>query len=282
MNKIKVIVDSCSSFINEDKNKYDIDILPLYLIMDKKEYDPLNMNISIDEYYNDIENHDIGSSCCNVFTFLELFNSYLDKNIDVIFISLSSGLTSSYQNAINAVEQLSDDKKHRIAVIDSLTGGAGIHFATFEALRLIKEGKSVLEIKDAIDKNKLNVVSLFTIGSLNHLYKGGRLSKAGVVIGNIIKMKPIVTTNELGQLKVFEIHLGKRKAIKAMAELANKDANKNYPLRISYTNNEDEAMFLKDKLLELDNNINIELSRIDYTLGAHCGPLTIAIFYIKK
>ena len=282
MNKITILVDSTSSLRKEDALKLGVEIVPTTFILDGVEHNPIEAPFTLDEFYEKLYSSKVGTACINTYTFLEIFKSYLEKGEDVIYISLSSGLSATYSNAVNAANELNEEFSNKVVVIDPLTGGAGMHFAVNEAIKLVSEGKTIDEIKNALDKNGLKVKSYFTIGSLEHLYKGGRLNKFEAAIGNALKAKPIVKASHEGKLKIHAIHLGKRRTIKEMGDLLLKDVNTDYPIQISYTNNEDEANFLKAKLLEENDKLNIIFTRIDYTLACHCGPETIALFYVKK
>lgn len=282
MNKIRILVDSTSSITTKQALELGVTVVPTTFIVDGVEHDPTNAPYSLDEFYQKLYEAKVGTACINTYVFEETFKSYLEKNEDVIYVALSSGLSSTYVNAVNASENLKEEFGERVIVIDPLTGGAGMHFVVRAIAKMVNEGKSVTEIKSALDKNSLGVVSYFTIGSLDHLHKGGRLNKVETAIGNTLKAKPIVRANEEGKLKIKAIHLGKRKTIKEMGDLVLENVNEEYPVEISHTNNLDEAEFLRNKLLEANDKLNITFSQIDYTLACHCGPETVAVFYIKK
>ncbi len=271
MSNIKIYVDSCSSITKELIDKYDIKVIPNYFYLNDKEINPLNLE-NIDEILN--SNNKIKTSCINPYDFQEAFKDDLNIGNKILYISLSSGLSANFQNAIIASEN-----NENIAVFDSKTGSAGILIYLLKALELDNKNLSLKEIVNEL--NNVKISSHFTIGSLDHLYKGGRLSKSEAIVGNILRLKPIVSTNEAGKLKITGVHLGKRKAIDGLCKLFfNEHLNNN--VFIAYTNNLDELEILKNKLLKENSNLNIYSYQIDSTMLCHCGPKTIAIFYEKN
>lgn len=282
MNNIKIFVDSCSSVTVDQANKLGINIIPTIFTMDDIDYNPVEDNIiSYKDYYEKLENKEYcKTSSINPSTIIDFFKPYLKEGNDIIYITLSSGLSASYSNALLAKDILSDEFDNKVEIIDSRTGSVGIQIALNKALELVKEGKNVSEIKDIIDANKLNVESLFIVGSLDHLRRGGRLSTISAVLGTILHICPIICANELGKLEAHSKHRGRKKALKHIIELVKENIIEGEKVYVAYTNNEDERDFLVSNFNEL--GLEVEYGIIDYTMGAHCGPRTIAIFYRRK
>lgn len=282
MNEIKIIADSCSSITKEEATSLGIEIIPTTFIIDGTEYNPVDCDIPYGEYYEKIKTRKINTACLNEFAFEEAFTPIVENGDSVICVTLSGGLSSTYKNACAVADRLNAKHGNKVAIIDSLSGSSGLMFAIMEAHKLAKEGKSVEEIKAIVDKNALGIVSLFTIGSLTHLHKGGRLSKATAIVGNALKAKPIIEADGEGKLSVKAIHLGKKKTLKEMAALVTNDVDETWPVYVSNTNVDNEFEYFKEKLLEVNPNLKLISTTIDYTMGAHCGPETIAVFYKKK
>ena len=282
MNNIKIFVDSCSSVTVDQANKLGINIIPTIFTMDDIDYNPVKDNIiSYKDYYEKLENKEYcKTSSINPSTIIDFFKPYLKEGNDIIYITLSSGLSASYSNALLAKDILSDEFDNKVEIIDSRTGSVGIQIALNKALELVKEGKNVSEIKDIIDANKLNVESLFIVGSLDHLRRGGRLSTISAVLGTILHICPIICANELGKLEAHSKHRGRKKALKHIIELVKENIIEGEKVYVAYTNNEDERDFLVSNFNEL--GLEVDCGIIDYTMGAHCGPRTIAIFYRRK
>ena len=281
MNKILLFVDSCSSVTKEEAQKLGVKIIPTLFNMDGKDYNPLAEDIiSYEEYYERLENKEFSkTSCINPSVIIDYFKPYLEEGFDIIYITLSSGLSSSYNNALLAKDILSDDYDNNIEIIDSRTGSVGIQISMFKALEMIKEGKSANEIKNALDGNKLNVNSLFIVGSLDHLRRGGRLSTISAIIGSLLHICPIISANLDGKLEAHSKHRGRKKALKAIIDIVKKHILPNEKVYIAYTNNPTEKEFLEEEFKS--NGLNTHTGIIDYTMGAHCGPRTLAVFFVS-
>lgn len=283
MSNVTIFCDSCSSITKELASKLNVEIIPTEFQIGDIVYNPLSDDvIDYNEYYERLENKEMAkTSCINPNVLIEYFKPFLEKGNEIIYITLSSGLSASYNNAILAKNILADEFNNDIQIIDSMTGSLGIHFDINEAVRLRDLGLSAKEILDAIDKNKLNITSLFTIGSLDHLRRGGRLSKISAVVGTLLHINPIITTDELGKLVEFSKFRGRKKATNSLIDLAINNAKEGSTIYIAYTNCEEEALKMKEQI-ENNSNFKCFCGFIDYTMGAHCGPKTIAVFYQNK
>lgn len=282
MNKVAIVCDSCCSLTKKDASKYDIHLIPTLFYINDVEYNPLADNLmDYEEYYQKLENKEIvKTSCINPNSFVNAFTPLAQQGYDILYIALSGGLSASYNNAFIAKEMIEEDYNVNVEIVDSMTGSVGILISAFEAVKLRNQGMSALEIKKAIDKNKLNMTSLFTIGSLDHLRRGGRLSIVSAVLGTLLKINPIVTVNDMGKLVVESKHRGRRTATNYLLNSVIQNANKNYTLFIGHTSCKDEANMIKKSLEELGYDVYMDY--IDHTMGAHCGPRTIAVFYRNK
>lgn len=283
MNKVKVFCDSCSSITKEQALKLGVDVIPVTFTLEGKDYVPTKDDIiSYEDFYEKLENKVFcKTTSINPSTFIEAFTPYLKDGYDIVFISLSSGLTASYNNFNTAKGILADDFNNQLYAIDPRSGSLGNMFSIVEACRMRDEGKSALEIYEALSPNKLNVESLFTIGSLDHLRRGGRLSKLSAVVGTILHINPIIRASEEGKLQEDKKHRGRRKALNDLVERAMNNAMENTTIYIAYTNCKPEADEMK-ATIESKTNFKVEMGYIDYTMGSHCGPRTIAVFYRRK
>ena len=282
MNNITIFVDSCSSVTVEQAKRIGVQIIPTIFTMDGIDYNPIKDNIiSYDKYYEKLENKEFcKTSSINPSTIIDFFKPYLKEGNDIIYITLSSGLSASYSNALLAKDILNDEFDNNIEIIDSRTGSVGIQICMNKVIELANAGKSVTEIKEIVDANKLNVESLFIVGSLDHLRRGGRLSTVSAILGTILHICPIICANELGKLEAHSKHRGRKKALKHIVELAKENILENEKVYIGYTNNLEEKEYLESAFKEV--GLEVETGIIDYTMGAHCGPRTLAVFYRKK
>lgn len=281
-NNIVVFVDSCSSVPKDVAKELGVQIIPTIFTMDGKDYNPLDDDIiSYEEYYQKLENKEFcKTSSINPSNIIDAFKPFLKDGKDIIYITLSSGLSASYSNALLAKDILSDEFDNNIEIIDSRTGSIGIQIAMYKAIEFASLGKSVTEIKELIDNNRLKVKSLFIAGSLDHLRRGGRLSTVSAVIGTLLHICPLIEANELGKLEAHSKHRGRKKALRTIIDIVKENILPNEKVYVAYTNNPEEKDFLVSAFNEL--GLESKLGIIDYTMGAHCGPRTIAVFFPSK
>ncbi len=281
MNNIIIFVDSCSSLTKENAEKMQVRIIPTLFSMDGKDYNPIADNvISYEEFYEKLENKTFcKTSCINPNTFVSYFEEALKEGNDVIYISLSSGLSSSFNNANVAKGILEDEYNQTIELIDSRTGSVGIQVILEKAVQMRDAGASAKEIREALADNKINVLSLFTIGSLDHLRRGGRLSTVTAIVGTVLKISPLIMANKEGKLVGHSKHRGRRKSLNALLEEIDESLVSGEKVYIGYTDNKEEAEFIEEYCTS--KGIKVHSDYIDYTMGSHCGPRTLAVFFVS-
>ena len=283
---IRIVLDSCSSMTLAEAEKRNIKIVPMKYELIGKELNPLTDEIEIKEFYDMIENHDVNvkTSCVSPDDYRTIFEDAVKNNEEILYIALSKGLSGSYNSAQLAKNIILDDYPNAtIEIINSLSGSIGIKLLVDEAEILIKEGKTISEIAEILNSYAKRLVSNFTIGSLYHLYKGGRLKFTAMMAGRLLHFKPVIATNSEGSLEKSGTFIGKNKAIGAMEESLDKAIDTtSRSIYIGYTNNIDEANRFKSKLEAKYPNLNVITEPIDKTMGCHCGPEAIAVFYFHK
>ena len=221
MSKIKIICDSMSDLTKEQIEKYDIEVLPLTVILEDKEYKD-GIDFELDEFYKILEDKKVYPKTSQVTygQFKTVFDKYIAEGRIIFYVASSANATGSYQSAVMA----KNDTDGEIYLYDAsnLTFGAGIF--VLRAAELVEQGKSVEEIIPELDLIKEKYCLVFSIDSLNHLQKGGRISSTKAVLGNILNVKPICEVKDglvtqLGQVR------GKKniinKLIEATEELTN-------------------------------------------------------------
>ena len=203
----------------------------------------------------------------------------------MLLISFSSGLSGTYQNVKLAAEDYKEmypDRK--IIVVDSLCASLGEGMAVHYAVKLKNEGKSIEEVADWLENNKLSICHIFTIDDLFFLKRGGRLSGTSAVFGTLLGIKPLLHMADDGKLYVT----GKARGRAATLEhLINSVGEKgidveNQDVFITHGDCEDEANYIASEVKKRYGVKNVIVNMIDPVIGAHAGPGTLAIFFIGK
>ena len=145
-----------------------------------------------------------------------------------------------------------------------------------------EQGKTLKEIADWVEENKLHICHDVTIDDLHHLHRGGRVSKASAVVGSIIKIKPMIHVNEEGKLIVIGKERGRKKAMLSLLDRMEEKSKgfDNDVAMIVHGDVVEDAEFLKNEMEARFGIQNIIINGIGSVIGSHTGPGVIAIFYM--
>jgi DegV family protein with EDD domain len=148
---------------------------------------------------------------------------------------------------------------------------------------MIESGASFEEMEEAIHRNKLNATCMFVPGSIGHLKRGGRITPTKALLAKVMSITPIIKTNEEGKLVIASLHVGRKKTLINFANhIKETISEKVRKIYLMHTNNMEELHYFVTLIKERIFNVDIETSCIDNTMGCHCGPRTLAAFYILK
>ena len=189
--KIKLICDSLCDIPEEIQNKEYLDVVPLTIIFNDKEYKD-GVDISKEEYYEVLKtNKEIPkTSQATYIQFSEIFNKYIDEGYKIICINGSSKSSGTYQSAMLARSDMGD-KANDIYMFDTMSLSLGSGQFVIKACDLIEEGLSPEDIIKELDAIRESVMLFFAPNTLDYLKKGGRVSVATAIIGNILNLVPI-------------------------------------------------------------------------------------------
>ena len=267
--------------------KYQLNTIPLYYHFGDTVYGGDN-ELEPKEFFDMMRKGSMPTTtAANPDVTKKLFTSLLDKGYDIIHISFSSGLSGSYSVAATVARELNEERPDaKITVIDSLSASLGQGLLVHKALQLKDEGKSFDQIVNWLESNKLNVCHIFTVDDLNHLRRGGRISRATAVIGTMIKVKPILYMDNEGHLMSLQNVRSRKKALTTLVDTMEKQIDgyqgENKEVFISHGDCLEDAHFVATLLKE---RFGIEKNLINYicpTIGAHSGPGTVALFFMGK
>ncbi|ABR49729.1 degV family protein [Alkaliphilus metalliredigens QYMF] len=282
MNLIKIITDSTSDLPLSLLEKEKIPVIPLYISFDDHTYrDGIDMTPAV--LYDKVKATKAlpKTAAPSPVDFRNVFESYIDQGMDILYIGLSSKLSSTIQNARIAASEFPEG---RIEVIDSLNLSAGIGLLVIEALDLVKTEKPLHEVATEIRHLIPKVTTYFAVDSLDYLHKGGRCSAASNFFGSILKIRPILKVDG-GKILLDQKVRGKReRLIKAMLDRIYADQEKLNPKRVIINHSfcPKDAGYLKS---ELEKTLDIEeilMTTAGCVISSHCGPGTFSIVYSLK
>lgn len=283
---VKIITDTCCSLSEKELEQLGVDYVQMSILLDDKYFSAFDCPISEpDEFYRAIKNaNKVSTGCVNVQTFIDVFEKYAHMGDDCVYIGLSSGLSSTYSNALVAADYVNKTCGKHVWVADSLTGGFAVAKMVKHAVQMTLENKSAQEIFEAIDKNGIKTLTYFIPCDLQFLAKCGRLNKIVATFGSALKIVPTLSTDVDGKLKLIGNSIGRKKALKNLAKsLSEKmELNSEERVYIGHTGQYAEAEELANILQEIAPNKIVEVGYIDYTLACCCGPETLAVFVTGK
>lgn len=214
-----------------------------------------------------------------------LFSSCFDQGYDVLHITFSSGLSGSYSSGVIAQEELAEERPdHKLIVVDSLCASMGEGLLVHYALKLKKQGKTIEEVAQWLEENKLHLCHYFTVDDLNHLYRGGRVSKVAAVAGTLLGIKPVLHVNDEGKLIPIAKVRGRKQSLSALVDHMEKcmgSFQDNNPyIFISHGDCLEDALYVKEQVEERFGKKEFLINSIGPTIGAHSGPGTVALFFL--
>jgi len=214
------------------------------------------------------------------------FDAVLGAGQDLLYIEFSSGLSGSYNNVrLVADEMRAKYPERKIHVIDSLCASLGLGLLVDYAVRMRAAGKSIDEAAKWVESNKLGLNHWFTVDSLSHLRRGGRVTGAAAFVGNLLHIKPVLHVDYEGHLIPREKEQGRRRALKCLAEKMEEYIYQPEGQRVFISHGDDLeaaeklAGMIRQRFPEIQD---IMISMIGAVIGAHSGPGTIALFFMGK
>lgn len=285
---------SCCSPVDLSQEKLDsLDVRLIYsdYTMDGTPYkDDLGKTMSYKEFYDRIRAGEVGATTLiNTADYLEYFTPMLTEGHDILHVTLSSGLSGTFQAALAAADILKErfpDRK--LKIVDSRGASSGFGFLMQALADLRDEGKTIDELYDWALNNRLRIQHLFCSTTLTYYMRGGRISPAAGRIGNLLGICPVMRMDHPGHLAVYSRVRTKKRALRAlvdqMAELADDGERYSGRVFISHSDCPEDAESVKAQIQERFPHIKgeIETYNIGAIIGCHAGPGTVAVFFFGK
>lgn len=218
------------------------------------------------------------------YQYINFFSKLLNEGYSILYLSLSSGLSSTYQSAMLAASELNDEHKdEKVYVVDSLGATGGIGVLLELACKYRKEGKSIEENCALLNNAKLKLHHFFMVQDLMYLKRGGRVSGATAVVGTVLGIKPILKIDENGKLVNFAKRRGNKLALEELAKLFNENYELNdSPIYIVDGDAKELGDFLASEIKKLIPEAVVKRNMLSPIIGAHTGPGLVAVCFIGK
>jgi len=277
---IRIITDSAADLEPWEYEKLNITCIPLTVMFGEEEYRE-NVNLSKDQFYQLLLSSEqppkTAQSSPQVL--MDLFEEAHAAGDGAIYITLSSALSGTYQNAVMTKNLLGYEDCH---VVDSLNATGGQRLIVQYAAKLRDEGKTAEEIIAGIEDIRSRITLFACIDTLEYLYKGGRISQTVYKLGTLANIKPIITVERSGGIGIPAKAMGMRKGIDHQCkQVATIPADPEFPFYVMYTNQSAVAGLLAKKLdtigITVDEN---HIIQVGAAIGSHIGPDACGLVYV--
>ena len=282
---IKIITDSACDLTRDYIKNNNIGLLSLILNLNGQAIkDDLGETLSYKDFYNKMrEGATPTTSQINAHEFEEEFIKYIKNGDSIIYISLSSSLSGTFNSANIAKNNLMNEYPNaNIYLVDSLSVSVGQGLLVAKACEMRDSGIGAEEIVNWLEENKRKVIHSILIDDLNHLKRGGRISGATAAIGGLLNIKPTLFLDDEGKLIQGEKIKGKKKALRFLVNEVRENAvdTENEILYICHGDCLEEAETLRDMILEEVKFKNVIINYVGNVVGAHAGPGVLAAVFL--
>ena len=283
MNEFVIVSDSTVDLPKEYLQSKQVPIISLSYIMDGVTYEEMD-GLSHKEFFEKLRAGSLPTtSQINPEQAREALEPFAKEGKDILYIGFSSGLSGSYNSVRMAAEDLKEEYPDiNIIAIDSLCACMGEGLLLYKALELKEHGMSMEEIAKWVEANKLHICHNVTVDDLNHLHRGGRISKTTAVVGSMIKIKPIIHMSDEGKLVVIGKERGRKKSLVSIVDRMEKQMQgyDNDIVMITHGDCIDYAEFVKKQVEERFGIHNVMINGIGSVIGSHTGAGVVAVFFM--
>ena len=286
MTNYKIITDSCCDFTEEQYREFDILYAPLTVMYNGENHDNFSDPADVKAFYDALrEGVTATTAAANPDGWAQVIEPVLAAGQDALVIPFSSALSTTYQSAVIAAEELREKYPDRtINVVDSLCAALGQGLLIWYAAKNRDAGMSLAELTAWVEENRHHICHWVTVDDLAHLKRGGRISATTAFVGTMLNIKPIIYLNEEGRL----INISKVRGRKAATELIAKklpelgEGYNNETVFISHFDCPEDVAALERIVKEKYGVKHVITGYVGPVIGAHTGPGVLVVFFMGR
>lgn len=285
MKDFVITADSNSDLLDEYIKSKNIGIIPHYYDLEGITYGD-EVNLTPKEFYNKMREGLMPTTMAsNPEVIRQTFQNYVDQGLEILHISFSSALSGGCNNVMAGAREICEENKDsKIIVIDTLNASMGEGMFVMKAVQMKEEGKSIDEISTWLEEHKMEFCVRFTVDDLNHLQRGGRISKTTAFFGSMMSIKPILYVNEEGNLVPLSTSRGRKKSLALicnnMIESMGKYKDEADIVCIAHGDSLEDANYLANLIKDALPHKQILINTVSPSIGSHSGPGAIGLCFM--
>lgn len=282
MNEYRIFTDSACDLSAEVLRLWGVKFCSLSFMFDGESRSYENYELPAPVFYQFMRDGKTAqTSAINPNSFSHAFERELKKGRDILYLGFSSALSTTCNSARIAAEELMEQYPERkILVVDTLGASAGQGLLVYLTVQQKRAGASVEEAARFAEENKQRICQWFTTDTLTYLKRGGRVSSASAVFGNMLDIRPLMHVDEEGKLTNTAKVRGRKATVRALADKAIQSAEEGCPIFISHADCEEDAIALAHMIRDARGLKTEIITDVGPVIGAHAGPGTLALFFV--
>ena len=286
MSDFVILTDSSADLGAELVQQLDVQVLPLSFILNQHTYHnyPDNREMDPHLFYEKLRAGEVATTAAvNVAEYVDAVEPLLQAGHDVLILAFSSGLSTTYNSSVIAAEELREKYPDRkVYTVDTLCASLGQGLLVYLAAQERARGKTIEEVRDWAEANKLHLCHQFTVDDLHFLKRGGRISATTAVLGSMLQIKPVLHVDDEGHLINIAKARGRQASLKALVDKMEQTAidPAAQTVFISHGDCLEDAQAVAQMVKDRMGVKEVYLNHIGPVIGAHAGPGTVALFYI--
>lgn len=279
----KIITDTCCDLWQEFYDQLKLSVVPLSVNFRGQSFTEYSESWLKDFYDGLRQGEAAQTAAVNPEGWKNVIAPVLSQGEDALVLAFSSGLSTTYQSAVIAAQELMEEYPERtVKVVDTLCASMGQGLFVWYACQKRDAGLSLEELYQWCEDNKLHLCHWFTVDDLMYLKRGGRVSAATALVGTMLQIKPVMHVDDEGHLIKVSTVRGRRGSLDALVKKFAETAlpGENDTVFISHGDCQEDARYVAQKLQSQYGVKDVRLYYVGAVIGSHSGPGTVALFFM--
>ena len=282
----QIITDSCCDFTEQMFAELNVKCVPLTVMYNGESYNNFSDAAAVKAFYDELRSGVMATTAAaNPADWAQAMEPSLQAGEDVLVMTFSSALSTTYQSAVIGAEYMREKYPQRtIEVVDTLAAALGQGLLVWYACRKRDEGMSLDELTAWVEENKLHLAHWVTVDDLTHLKRGGRVSATTALVGTMLNIKPIIHVDDEGRLINTAKVRGRSAAMHYIADKMGQlgEGYDNETVFIAHGDCPEDAAALEKLVKEKYGVKNVYTGYVGPVIGAHTGPGVLVVFFMGK